>query len=76
MRARIDHDVRHADYPPSDWIVFARFPAWMWRNWEMREFVNGLRAHDAEAEPGTRVAFHGLDLYSLSTTRSIRCCAT
>jgi len=63
--ARIDHYVRHADYQPSEWIAFARFPAWMWRNREVREFVDWLRAHNANAEPGTRVAFHGLDLYSL-----------
>ena len=24
--ARIDHYVRHAEYPPSEWIAFARFP--------------------------------------------------
>jgi protein-L-isoaspartate(D-aspartate) O-methyltransferase len=63
--ARIDHYVRHADYPPSEWIAFARFPAWMWRNREVREFVDWLRTRNADAEPGTRVAFHGLDLYSL-----------
>ena len=70
--ARIDHYVRHREYPPSEWTAFARFPVWMWRNHEVREFVDWLRAHNAEVEPGERVAFHGLDLYSLyNSIRSV-----
>ena len=63
--ARVDHYVRHAEYPPSEWTAFARFPAWMWRNEETRAFVDALRAHNAALPPERRVAFHGLDLYSL-----------
>jgi protein-L-isoaspartate(D-aspartate) O-methyltransferase len=63
--ARIDHYVRHAEFPPSEWTAFARFPVWMWRNREVREFVDWLRARNADAAPDMRVAFHGLDLYSL-----------
>ena len=63
--ARIDHYVRHAQYPPSEWTAFARFPVWMWRNREVRAFVDWLRKRNGPAEPGKRVAFHGLDLYSL-----------
>lgn len=63
--ARIDHYVRHAEYAPSEWTAFARFPVWMWRNREVREFVDWLRAHNGRLEPNSRVAFHGLDLYSL-----------
>jgi protein-L-isoaspartate(D-aspartate) O-methyltransferase len=63
--ARIDHYVRHAEYAPSEWTAFARFPVWMWRNREVREFVDWLRAHNARVKPDERVAFHGLDLYSL-----------
>src|SRR5215213_9448084 len=45
---------------------FRRFPAWMWRNTEVLEFVEWLRAHNAALPPGaTRVGFYGLDLYSL-----------
>jgi protein-L-isoaspartate(D-aspartate) O-methyltransferase len=70
--ARIDHYVRHMEYPPSEWLAFARFPVWMWRNRETRQFVDWLRAHNAEVEPGKRVAFHGLDLYSLyNSIRSV-----
>ncbi|TFH49547.1 MAG: erythromycin esterase family protein, partial [Lysobacterales bacterium] len=63
--ARIDHYVRHFQCPASEWEAFARFPVWMWRNKEVQEFVNWLRAHNAHATPERRVAFHGLDLYSL-----------
>jgi protein-L-isoaspartate(D-aspartate) O-methyltransferase len=63
--ARIDHYVRHFEYQPAEWTAFARFPTWMWRNNEVREFVEWLRGENAEREPRERVAFHGLDLYSL-----------
>jgi protein-L-isoaspartate(D-aspartate) O-methyltransferase len=70
--ARIDHFVRHFDTPPSEWTAFARFPTWMWRNNDVREFVDWLRIHNTDKSPGKRVAFHGLDLYSLySSIRSI-----
>jgi protein-L-isoaspartate(D-aspartate) O-methyltransferase len=63
--ARVDHYVRHLEYPPSEWTAFARFPTWMWRNTEVREFVDWLRTHNASLKPSDRTAFHGLDLYSL-----------
>jgi len=66
--ARIDHYVRHAEYKASEWTAFARFPTWMWRNREVREFVDRLRERNAGLDPAKRVAFHGLDLYSLYTS--------
>ncbi len=70
--ARIDHYVRHAEYPPSEWTAFARFPVWMWRNQEVREFIDWLRTRNANVEAEKRVAFHGLDLYSLyNSIRSV-----
>jgi protein-L-isoaspartate(D-aspartate) O-methyltransferase len=63
--ARIDHYVRHSEHKPSEWTAFARFPAWMWRNEEVRDFVEWLRRHNADLEPSRRTAFHGLDLYSM-----------
>ena len=70
--ARIDHYVRNAEIPPSEWTAFARFPTWMWRNQEVRDFVDWLRARNAGVEAGKRVAFHGLDLYSLfNSIRSV-----
>ncbi len=70
--ARIDHYVRHAEYPPSEWTAFARFPTWMWRNEEVRTFTEWLRTHNTHLDPSQRVAFYGLDMYSLYTSiRSI-----
>jgi protein-L-isoaspartate(D-aspartate) O-methyltransferase len=70
--ARVDHYVRHAEFPPSEWTAFARFPVWMWRNEETQEFVDWLRNHNSGLEPEKRAAFHGLDLYSLySSIRSV-----
>ncbi len=63
--ARIDHYVRQFEYPPTEWTAFARFPTWMWRNREVREFVDWLRHHNTEMKADRRVAFYGLDLYSL-----------
>ncbi|MEI6037419.1 MAG: protein-L-isoaspartate(D-aspartate) O-methyltransferase [Planctomycetota bacterium] len=68
--AKIDHYVRHFEYPASEWTAFSRFPTWMWRNREVRSFVDWLRHYNADFEPEHRIAFYGLDLYSLH--RSIR----
>jgi erythromycin esterase-like protein len=44
---------------------FQRFPAWMWRNAEVRDFVEWLRDFN-RGQPATRqVGFYGMDLYSL-----------
>jgi protein-L-isoaspartate(D-aspartate) O-methyltransferase len=66
--ARIDHYARHASHPPSEWLAFARFPVWMWRNRETRDFVDWLREHNTGLAPARRAAFHGLDLYSLHSS--------
>jgi len=63
--ARIDRYVRYSAVPPSEWMAFARFPVWMWRNREVRQFVDWLRTHNGGVKQSERVAFHGLDLYSL-----------
>jgi len=44
---------------------FQRFPAWMWRNREMLDFVAWLRAHNATLPAAARIGIYGLDLYSL-----------
>jgi erythromycin esterase-like protein len=45
---------------------FKRFPAWMWRNTDVLDFVNWLRAHnEALPQPARKTGFYGLDLYSL-----------
>jgi erythromycin esterase-like protein len=48
---------------------FKRFPAWMWRNQDVLEFVEWLRArNDAHSSPATKARFYGLDLYSLQAS--------
>ncbi|MFI5045976.1 MAG: erythromycin esterase family protein [Acidimicrobiia bacterium] len=52
-----------ADTALSD---FLRFPTWMWRNRDVLEFVEWLRARNAaHSHPATKARFYGLDLYSL-----------
>ena len=63
--ARIDHYVRHSDATPSEWTAFSRFPTWMWRNVEVRDFVDWLHEHNKPLEQNKRAGFYGLDLYSL-----------
>lgn len=63
--ARIDHYVRNRDTTPSEWTAFARFPTWMWRNTEVRDFVDWLHEYNKPLDTSRRVAFYGLDLYSL-----------
>ena len=46
---------------------FQRFPAWMWRNTVVRDFVGWLRWHNGRcaADARRQTGFYGLDLYSL-----------
>jgi erythromycin esterase-like protein/predicted phosphoribosyltransferase len=46
---------------------FERFPAWMWRNTVVHDFVGWLRWHNGRcaAEDRRQTGFYGLDLYSL-----------
>jgi erythromycin esterase-like protein len=45
---------------------FERFPAWMWRNKDVVDFVKNLRVHnDNLPENAAKVGFYGIDLYSL-----------
>ena len=80
--ARIDRYVRHRPVPAvsrehpararsgeaAEAPAFTRFPTWMWRNREVRDFVEQLREWNDGREPEDRVSFHGLDLYSLYTS--------
>jgi erythromycin esterase-like protein len=47
---------------------FKRFPAWMWRNTVVLDFVKWLRAHNDALPPSRKVGFYGIDLYSLFTS--------
>jgi protein-L-isoaspartate(D-aspartate) O-methyltransferase len=63
--AKIDHYVRQRDVAPSEWEAFGRFPTWMWRNEEVREFIGWLHEHNKSRAYDFRCGFYGLDLYSL-----------
>ena len=47
---------------------FKRFPAWLWRNIEVRDFIEWLREHNSGLGPAQQVGFYGIDLYSLFTS--------
>jgi erythromycin esterase-like protein len=47
---------------------FKRFPAWMWRNTVVLDFVRWLRAYNDRQPMGQKAGFYGLDLYSLYTS--------
>jgi erythromycin esterase-like protein/predicted phosphoribosyltransferase len=47
---------------------FRRFPAWMWRNADVLDFVGWLRSFNEGRAEVDRAGFFGLDLYSLRTS--------
>ncbi|CAN5455451.1 hypothetical protein BH09MYX1_BH09MYX1_26860 [soil metagenome] len=69
--ARIDDYVLGGNRASSvDFTPFERFPTWMWRNEDVHELVDWLRAHNAD-HPQSKVGFHGLDLYSMFTSIAV-----
>jgi erythromycin esterase-like protein len=64
---RIDRFVQGegADDAASALGDFERFPVWMWRNCEVRDFIAALRGINAMRARRKRVGVYGLDLYSL-----------
>jgi erythromycin esterase-like protein len=69
---RVNRFVRGAtdDVDPDEALAdFRRFPSWMWRNTDARDFVGWLRDwNDGLSEGAPKVGFYGLDLYSLHTS--------
>lgn len=48
---------------------FASFPAWMWRNTDVLNFITWLRQYnDVLPHNAIKVGFYGLDLYSLNAS--------
>lgn len=66
--ARIDRHVRFKAHEPSSEEAFSRFPTWMWRNVEVHDFVEWLRAHNEHLPADARTEFRGLDIYSLGNS--------
>jgi len=58
---------RSADLDAAEALAgFKRFPAWMWRNADVLDFVGWLRAYnDSLPRDAEKTGFYGLDLYSL-----------
>jgi protein-L-isoaspartate(D-aspartate) O-methyltransferase len=67
--AAVDRYARDLPIRPRTWTPFTRFPTWMWRNREVHELIEWLRAHNQVVEaPERKVSFSGLDLYSMYTS--------
>jgi putative phosphoribosyl transferase len=66
--AAIDRHVRRFPHRPMSASPFTRFPAWMWRNKDVDDFVTFLRSHNTTKPAGERVGFYGLDLYNMTAS--------
>ncbi|KAL7930280.1 erythromycin esterase domain-containing protein [Trichoderma chlorosporum] len=74
----IDRSVRHRPVFNSQPIAgtkmaeqepaFRRFPTWMWRNHEVKDFAKWLRHWNSDSDAHDAVGFYGLDLYSLGAS--------
>lgn len=65
----IDSHVRPETRMSVSATAFTRFPTWMWRNEETRDFVDWLCEHNAGTwDVAHQVSVYGLDLYSLSAS--------
>lgn len=65
---RIDRYVRHKAVHVGSGPAFRRFPQWMWRNVEVANFVDWLRAHNAALHPDEHAGFFGLDIYNMNAS--------
>jgi len=61
--------VRGLPRPAVPTEAFSRFPAWMWRNGQVRDFLARLEAiNETIADPDKRAGFYGLDVYSMASS--------
>jgi erythromycin esterase-like protein len=55
-----------ANTPEAALQNFDRFPSWMWRNTDVRDFIRWLRDYNEQIEPEEiRIGFYGLDVYGM-----------
>jgi erythromycin esterase-like protein len=47
---------------------FERFPAWIWRNQEVLNFVRWLHSYNNSRKENSLIGFYGLDLYSMNSS--------
>ncbi len=62
---QINNYVRN-QYQTQDWMPFARFPEWMWKNKEVLDFVEWLKKYNIKHN--NIIGFYGLDLYGLENS--------
>ncbi|WDG78156.1 erythromycin esterase family protein [Pseudomonas chlororaphis] len=62
---QIDRRVRDLGPSTAREQPFSRFPSWMWRNVEVRDFTRWLHHYNRSLPADQRVEFRGLDVYSL-----------
>ncbi|MDG1729481.1 MAG: erythromycin esterase family protein [Algibacter sp.] len=62
---QINNYVRN-QYKVQDWMPFARFPQWMWKNKEVLDFVEWLKKYNTKHN--NTIGFYGLDLYGLENS--------
>ncbi|MGE7955672.1 erythromycin esterase family protein [Pseudomonas sp. NPDC089530] len=67
---QIDRHVRDLGPLSAGEQAFTRFPAWMWRNVEVRHFILWLHQHNHALPADRRIEFRGLDVYSLRNSIS------
>jgi protein-L-isoaspartate(D-aspartate) O-methyltransferase len=63
--AAIDRYVRQLPQQVGVDKPFQRFPTWMWRNVEVLELVEWMRAHNQNLAAERQAGFYGLDIYNL-----------
>ncbi|HEY6916643.1 MAG TPA: protein-L-isoaspartate(D-aspartate) O-methyltransferase [Allosphingosinicella sp.] len=63
--ATVDRYVRHRPARAGEERAFQRFPAWMWRNTDVDDFIRWMRAHNEDRAFEDMASFRGLDLYNL-----------
>ena len=64
-----DAYVRGLPRPKVPKAAFTRFPTWMWRNGQVAEFLNRLKAiNESIGDPDRKAGFYGLDVYSLGAS--------
>jgi erythromycin esterase-like protein len=64
--ATVDRYVRHRLAGGGAEPPFQRFPTWMWRNVEVAELIEWMRAHnEGMVEMERRAGFYGLDIYNM-----------
>lgn len=66
--AVLDHLVRQLPSAQPNEPPFQRFPVWMWRNLEVKQFIEFLRMHNNGCAMDQRVELRGLDVYSLGSS--------